>query len=146
MYCCCLIVSNPLRPHGLQPARLLWISLHGISQSRILEWVAISFSRDLPDPGIDLKSPALTGRFFTAKAPWQPQTNYTYIHTHVCDKLRVVLIFVFQYLPLKYIACVYTFIHNMCTILIIVINNILIHKLINNNIILILGLHQWLRE
>ena len=30
-----------LRPHGLQPARS---SIHGISQARILEWVAISFS------------------------------------------------------------------------------------------------------
>ena len=27
-------------------------SVHGISQARILEWVAVSFSRDLPDPGI----------------------------------------------------------------------------------------------
>ena len=70
-------------------------SVYGIFQARILEWVGISFSRDLPNPGIDLKSPALTGRFFTAKAPWQPRTNYTYIHTHVCDKLRVILIFVF---------------------------------------------------
>jgi len=26
-------------------------SIHGISQARILEWVATSFSRDLPDPG-----------------------------------------------------------------------------------------------
>ena len=31
-----------LRPHGLQPARLLG---HGIFQTRILEWVAISSSR-----------------------------------------------------------------------------------------------------
>ena len=29
-------------------------SAHKISQARILEWVAISFSRDLPNPGIDL--------------------------------------------------------------------------------------------
>ena len=28
-------------------------SVHGISQVRILEWVAISFSRDLHDPGIE---------------------------------------------------------------------------------------------
>ena len=28
-------------------------SVHGILQARILEWVAISFSRDLPDPGIE---------------------------------------------------------------------------------------------
>ena len=27
-------------------------SVHGISQARILEWVAIYFSRDLPNPGI----------------------------------------------------------------------------------------------
>ena len=34
-------------------------SVHGILQARILEWVAISFSRDLPDPGIEPGSPAL---------------------------------------------------------------------------------------
>ena len=28
-------------------------SVHGIPQARILEWVAIPFSRDLPDPGIE---------------------------------------------------------------------------------------------
>ena len=34
-------------------------SIRGISQVRILEWVAISFSRGLPDPGIKPRSPAL---------------------------------------------------------------------------------------
>ena len=33
-------------------------SVRGILQARILEWVAISFSRDLPDPGIEPGSPA----------------------------------------------------------------------------------------
>ena len=33
--------------------------VHGILQARILEWIAISFSRDLPDPGIDPRFPAL---------------------------------------------------------------------------------------
>ena len=28
-------------------------SVHGLLQARILEWVAISFSRDIPDPGIE---------------------------------------------------------------------------------------------
>ena len=32
---------------------------HGISQARILEWVAISFPGDLFDPGIQPTSPAL---------------------------------------------------------------------------------------
>ena len=39
-------------------------SVHGILQARLLEWVAISFSRDLPDPGIELGSPALQADFF----------------------------------------------------------------------------------
>ena len=34
-------------------------SVHGIFQVRILEWIAISFSRDLPGPGIEPVSPAL---------------------------------------------------------------------------------------
>ena len=34
-------------------------STHGFLQARILEWVAIPFSRDLSDPGIELRSPAL---------------------------------------------------------------------------------------
>ena len=38
-------------------------SVHGISQAGVLEWVAISFSRgssqDLPNPGIEPRSPAL---------------------------------------------------------------------------------------
>ena len=32
-------------------------SVHGILQARILEWVAISSSRDLPDPGIEPTPP-----------------------------------------------------------------------------------------
>ena len=34
-------------------------------QARILEWVAISYSRDLAGPGIEPASPALAGGFFT---------------------------------------------------------------------------------
>ena len=50
------VMSNSFRPHGLQPTRLL---CHGIIQARILEWVAISFSGDLPNPGIQPQSLAL---------------------------------------------------------------------------------------
>ena len=39
---------------------------------RILEWVAISFSRDLPDPGIKPMSPELASGFFTTGIPdWE---------------------------------------------------------------------------
>ena len=34
-------------------------SVHGILQGRKLEWVAISFSGDLPDPGFKPGTPAL---------------------------------------------------------------------------------------
>ena len=46
-------------------------SVHGVFQARILEWVAISSSRDLPDLGFklaSLMSPALAGGFFTTGA------------------------------------------------------------------------------
>ena len=37
--------------------------------TRILEWVAISFSRDLPDPGIEPGSPALQADPLTSEPP-----------------------------------------------------------------------------
>ena len=36
-------------------------SVHGVSQARILEWIAISFSRDLPYPKIEPLSAAGAG-------------------------------------------------------------------------------------
>ena len=47
-------------------------TLRGISLARILEWVAIYFSRDLQDSRIEPKSPALSGRFFTTEPPGKP--------------------------------------------------------------------------
>ena len=44
-------------------------SVHGMSQARILEWVAISYSRQLPNPGIEPTSPALADGFFTTVPP-----------------------------------------------------------------------------
>ena len=41
--------------------RLSGSSVHGIFQARILEWVAISFSRVSFDSGIEPRSPALEG-------------------------------------------------------------------------------------
>ena len=48
-------------------------SVHGISQAKILKGVAISCSREYPDPGIkhlSLESLALAGRFFTIWDIW----------------------------------------------------------------------------
>ena len=59
---CVLLVAKLyltlLQPHGLQLARLLRLLCPWAFPGKILEWVAISFSRDLPDPGIEPASPA----------------------------------------------------------------------------------------
>ena len=47
-------------------------SVHGILQARILEWVALSFSRDLPNPGIEPRSPALQADVLTFEPPGKP--------------------------------------------------------------------------
>ena len=57
-------------------------SVHGILQARILKWVAISFSRGSSNPGIELESPALEGRFFTAEPPGKPMSEITYLLRH----------------------------------------------------------------
>ena len=51
------------------------LSVHGASQARILERAAITFLRDLPDPGIEPASPALAGKCFTTQLPGEPQGN-----------------------------------------------------------------------
>ena len=50
--------------------------VHGIFQARILEWVAIHFSRDLPNPGNEPGSAALQADFLPSEPPGKP-----------CDKL-----------------------------------------------------------
>ena len=69
---CCSFVSDSLRPRGLSPP---CSSVRGILQARILEWVAISFSRGSSRPRdqtASLASPALVGRFFTTVPPGTP--------------------------------------------------------------------------
>ena len=62
-------------------------SVHGILQTRILEWAAISASRELPHPEIELESPvtpALAGRFFTTEPPGKPMKPLREDHLKVC--------------------------------------------------------------
>ena len=51
-------------------------SVQGILQARIVEWVAISYSRGSSQPGIEPWSPALAGRFFTTAPPGKPTLNF----------------------------------------------------------------------
>ena len=53
----------------------LWTvaSVHGILQARILGWVAIPFSGDLPSPGIKPRSPILQADILLSETPGKPQ-------------------------------------------------------------------------
>ena len=65
-------------------------SVHGISQTVILQWVAISSSRGFPDPGMEPASPA-----------WQvgslllsyQESSYTHTHTHMKTERKISLLF-----------------------------------------------------
>ena len=47
-------------------------TVHGILQARILEWVAFPFSRDLPNPGMEPRSPALQADYLPAEPQGEP--------------------------------------------------------------------------
>ena len=54
-------------------------SVHGISQARMLEWVAMPSSGELPDPGIEIVSPispVLAGKLFTTSTTWEALTLF----------------------------------------------------------------------
>ena len=70
-----------LSPHGLQPA-----SVHGIFQARILEWVAISFSRGSSQPR-DWIHVSCTGRWILLLMCHQGSPPYV-IHSH---KISIVI-------------------------------------------------------
>ena len=49
-----------------------YLSVHGILQARMLEWVAIPFSRGLPNPGMEPVSPALQAGYLLSDPLGQP--------------------------------------------------------------------------
>ena len=85
----CVLITQlclTLCDHGLQPARLLCL---WILQARILEWVAIPFSGDLPDPGIEL--PALQGDSLPREPLGKPLSCCVLVSQlclTVCDPMR----------------------------------------------------------
>ena len=52
-------------------------SVHGIFQARVLEWIAISSPRDLPDPGIEPGSPALQADALPSEPPGKLSNDIT---------------------------------------------------------------------
>ena len=70
-FCCCLVIQSCLAI--LQPHVLVFF------QARVLEWVAISFSRGSSWPRYGTGISYIAGRFFTTEPLGKP----TYIHTYI---------------------------------------------------------------
>ena len=66
----CSVVSDSLRPHGLQPTRLLcpW----GLSRQEYWSGLPYLPPGDLPNPGMELRSPALQVDSLPAELPGKP--------------------------------------------------------------------------
>ena len=50
-------------------------TVHGILQARILEWVAFPFSKDLPNPGTEPRSPTLQANSLPAEPQGKPKNT-----------------------------------------------------------------------
>ena len=62
----CPTLCNPM------DCRLQGSSVHGIFQARVREWVAFLSSRDLPDSGIEPRSPTLQADALLSEPPGKP--------------------------------------------------------------------------
>ena len=73
------VMSDSLQSHGI---------VHGTLQARILEWVAFPFSRDLPKPGIEPRSPALQADSLPAETQGKSLSHAQFYHDHLgCNLL-----------------------------------------------------------
>ena len=92
--CCalrCSVMSNSQRPHGLQPARLLgpW----GFSRQEYCSGWPCPPQGDLPDPGIEPRSPALKVGSLPSEPPRKPQRDImkylqmTCMASEICFKI-----------------------------------------------------------
>ena len=66
----CSVMYNSLQPHPMDCSPP-GFSVYGIFQARMLEWVAIPISGDLPDPGIEPVSSALPADSLPSEPLWK---------------------------------------------------------------------------
>ena len=94
--CCCLLLSSVWLFATPMDFSSPGSSAHGISQARILEWVAVSFSRGSSRPRNWTCISCIAGGFFTTVKPlWrstrEAHTNLytcTYIHVHITKERK----------------------------------------------------------
>ena len=70
--CCCCCGVTKSCPTLLQPHDPAGSSVHGILRIRILEWVAISFSRGSSQPTDQTWVSCIAGELFTTELPGNP--------------------------------------------------------------------------
>ena len=71
----CSVVSDISRPHGLYSQ--LGSCVHGIPQARILEWVAVSFSRGSSPPRDRTQVSCIADDSLLSEPPGKPALEYT---------------------------------------------------------------------
>ena len=67
-----LVAQSCLTLYSPMDCSLPGSSVYGVFQARMWKWVAILFSRDLPDPGIEQRSPALQANSLLSEPPGKP--------------------------------------------------------------------------
>ena len=72
---CCAYSLSCLRLCDPMDGSLPVSSVHGILQSRILEWVAMPFSRGSSNPGIEPRSPALQADSLPSELSAKPKNT-----------------------------------------------------------------------
>ena len=90
---CVLVAQSYLTLCNNMDCSLPGSFIHGILQARILERVAISFSRDLPNPGIEPRSPALQADSLPSEPPGKPPFRCICTQTRIFQ-LRVLIFIV----------------------------------------------------
>ena len=84
-YCCCGCLVTKLCLTLCDPVdcNLQGSSVHGILQTRILQWVAISFSGGSSQPKYRTQVYSLASRFFSTEPPGKPPVEVSYSFIHV---------------------------------------------------------------
>ena len=93
--CVCVCVVNHILLCSLPGS-----SVHGIYQARMLEWVAICYSRGSSQPRhwtCSLVFPALAAEFLPLVPPGKHIYIYMHTHTHTYIYLSVLYLFAFSY-------------------------------------------------
>ena len=107
MYVCVYVLSYSV----VSDSVTLWTAAHqtalstGILQARILEWVALPSSRDLPNPGIEPRSPSLQVDSLSAEgSPYVCMCIcvcvyiYIYIPKNICTYILFQVLFPYRLL------------------------------------------------